>query len=47
MSQIGELYMISKLALVALMMQWLPCEISSYHGGEYDVQSCLLGCTAV
>jgi hypothetical protein len=22
-------------------------EISSSHGGEYDVQSCLLGCTAV
>jgi hypothetical protein len=29
----------------------LPCkmifEISSSHGGEYDVQSCLLGYTAV
>jgi hypothetical protein len=25
----------------------LFCEISSSHGGEYDVQSCLLGCTAV
>jgi hypothetical protein len=24
-----------------------PCEISSSHGGEYDVQSCLLGYTAV
>jgi hypothetical protein len=23
------------------------CEISSFHGGEYDVQNCLLGCTAV
>jgi hypothetical protein len=23
------------------------CEISSSHGDEYDVQSCLLGCTAV
>jgi hypothetical protein len=23
------------------------CEISSSHGGEYDVQSCVLGCTAV
>jgi hypothetical protein len=22
-------------------------EISSSHGGEYEVQSCLLGCTAV
>jgi hypothetical protein len=26
---------------------YLSCEISSSHGGEYDVQSCLLGCTAV
>jgi hypothetical protein len=26
---------------------YLPCEISSSHGGEYDVQNCLLGCTAV
>jgi hypothetical protein len=23
------------------------CEISGFHGGEYDVQNCLLGCTAV
>jgi hypothetical protein len=23
------------------------CEISSSHGGEYDVQSCLLGYTAM
>jgi hypothetical protein len=23
------------------------CEISSSHGGEYDVQSCFLGYTAV
>jgi hypothetical protein len=23
------------------------CEISSSHSGEYDVQTCLLGCTAV
>jgi hypothetical protein len=22
------------------------CEISSSHGGEYEVQNCLLGCTA-
>jgi hypothetical protein len=22
-------------------------EISSSHGGEYEVQNCLLGCTAV
>jgi hypothetical protein len=25
----------------------LRYEISSSHGGEYDVQNCLLGCTAV
>jgi hypothetical protein len=25
----------------------ITCEISSSHGGEYDVQSCLLGCNAV
>jgi hypothetical protein len=25
----------------------MTCEISSSHGGEYDVQSCLLGYTAV
>jgi hypothetical protein len=23
------------------------CEISSSHGGKYNVQSCLLGCTAM
>jgi hypothetical protein len=23
------------------------CEISGSHGGEYDVQSCILGCTAM
>jgi hypothetical protein len=23
------------------------CEISSSHGGEYDIQNCLLGCTAM
>jgi hypothetical protein len=23
------------------------CEISSSHGGEYEVQICLLGCTAI
>jgi hypothetical protein len=26
---------------------WNVCEIWSSHGGEYDVHSCLLGCTAV
>jgi hypothetical protein len=25
----------------------LSCEVSSSHGGEYEVQICLLGCTAV
>jgi hypothetical protein len=25
----------------------MQCEISSSHGGEYDDQNCLLGCTAV
>jgi hypothetical protein len=28
-------------------MKGFFCEISSSHGGEYDVQSCLLGYTAV
>jgi hypothetical protein len=28
------------------ILQYL-CEISSSHGGEYEVQNCLLGCTAV
>jgi hypothetical protein len=27
--------------------QFLTCEISSSHGGEYEVQICLLGCTAM
>jgi hypothetical protein len=27
--------------------QFIACEISSSHGGEYEVQICLLGCTAV
>jgi hypothetical protein len=34
-----------------LLLWWTSrfkmCEISSSHGGEYDVQSCLLGYTAV
>jgi hypothetical protein len=29
------------------LLTFLYCEISSSHCGEYDVQSCLLGCTAV
>jgi protein involved in temperature-dependent protein secretion len=29
-----------------LFLKWrLFCDISSFHGGEYDVQNCLLGCT--
>jgi hypothetical protein len=35
----AELYSITQ-----LIVQY---EISSSHGSEYDVQSCLLGCTAV
>jgi hypothetical protein len=30
-----------------VLFVYLLGEISSSHGGEYDVQSCLLGCTAV
>jgi hypothetical protein len=30
-----------------IIMQQGLCEISSSHGGEYDVQSCLLGYTAM
>jgi hypothetical protein len=26
---------------------FMPCEISSSHGGEYGVQNYLLGCTAL
>jgi hypothetical protein len=29
------------------LVNFILCEISSSHGGEYDVQSCLLGYTAV
>jgi hypothetical protein len=29
------------------LMITIVCEISSSHGGEYEVQNCLLGCTAV
>jgi hypothetical protein len=29
----------------SLFIFWL-CEILSSHGGEYDIQSCLLGCAA-
>jgi hypothetical protein len=30
-----------------VLKQVMNCEISSSHGGEYDVQSCLMGYTAV
>jgi hypothetical protein len=33
--------------LQPLSKQTRLCEISNSHGGEYDVQSCLLGYTAV
>jgi hypothetical protein len=33
--------------LFADLMNSLPCEISSSHGGEYEVQNFLLGCTTV
>jgi hypothetical protein len=32
---------------ITLTFKTLRCEISSSHGGEYKVQNCLLGCTAV
>jgi hypothetical protein len=35
------------IALDCVNHELLLCEISSSHGGEYDIQSCLLGCTAV
>jgi hypothetical protein len=37
-------------SLFRVLLSYKPflfCEISSSHGGEYDVQSCLLGYTAV
>jgi hypothetical protein len=33
-------------ACIAVLKTYLIFEISSSHGGEYDVQNCLLGCTA-
>jgi hypothetical protein len=32
---------------VKFIVQYNLCEISSPHGGEYEVKICLLGCTAV
>jgi hypothetical protein len=34
-------------SLVSVLITYDGVEISSSHGGEYDVQNCLLGCTAV
>jgi hypothetical protein len=53
-SRISRSYIFSTLVtFIALVGQlsffyvFIICEISSSHGGEYDVQSCLLGYTAV
>jgi hypothetical protein len=35
------------LKLLEIFAHRIIYEISSSHGGEYDVQNCLLGCTAV
>jgi hypothetical protein len=39
-----HLELFSEIQTVELIQR---CEISSYHGGDYEVQICLLGCTAV
>jgi hypothetical protein len=31
----------------AKLLSHVAYDISSSHGGEYEVQNCLLGCTAV
>jgi hypothetical protein len=41
------MYLIVSLETEKELKYYSVCEISSSHGGEYDVQSCLLGCTAV
>jgi hypothetical protein len=33
--------------LVCSRTSTLLCEVSSSHGGKYDVQNCLVGCTAI
>jgi hypothetical protein len=45
----GEFFRTQVLCNIYFMLKkhFLTCEISSSHGGEYDVQNCLLGCTAV
>jgi hypothetical protein len=42
-------YNVSPIHLHALLgvETLLRCEISSSHGGEYEVQICLVGCAAV
>jgi hypothetical protein len=44
LSSFAHVYVV--LHRLSIYMQLL-CEISSSHGGEYDVQSCLLEYTAV
>jgi hypothetical protein len=39
-------YLTKRLSLAVVLILRL-CEISSSHGGEYEAQICLLGCTAV
>jgi hypothetical protein len=40
----GSCRSLAKVYYVLSLLQ--SCEISSSHGGEYEVQNCLLGCTA-
>jgi hypothetical protein len=44
--QVTENRVQQRAIVITVINPWV-CEISSSHGGEYDVQSCLLGCTAV
>jgi hypothetical protein len=41
------LYFVKHLYTKSNCNRRIRCEISSSHGGEYEVQNCLLGCTAV
>jgi hypothetical protein len=38
---------IARVNTVFFSNECYACEISSSHGGEYDVQNCLLGCTVM
>jgi hypothetical protein len=42
----GVAYVIIHISSVTKNKLEIRCEISSSHGGEYEVQICLLGCTA-